>query len=373
MINKVLDKVQKVEDTLTDRQIGIDIYKILCCFLITTIHLFGYSDFLSIEDINRTNFIVAGVISSANIVGTSGFIFITGYFLCESGTKVNIKRIVSFILQLNFISVSIFFVVLVLNGNFSATYLVNSFFPILSQHYWYPFNYIVLLLVSPFLNILVHNTTRKELAGIIVLLVCVIGVFLKINPFYTPSVFVGHYSHGFVWWGLLYLTAAYYRRYGVRHTTLCGAVLFFGCVFFGLLLLIGEKYVPVIGKSGLLEDDSIIGWLATTSSFIMLHQIKWREGKMVGRLMKYIVPSTFIVYILQEHNMVGKMLWQWVNISQYAQASVFQLIMVMILTFGAIWAVATILFLAYLIAKKIYIGKIETIFELIIRKVISKL
>lgn len=321
------------------------------------------------------------MISSANIVGTSGFIFITGYFLCESGTKVNIKRIVSFILQLNFISVSIFLVALVLNGNFSVTYLVNSFFPILSQHYWYPFNYIVLLLVSPFLNILVHNTTRKELAGFIVLLVCVIGVFLKINPFYTPSVFVGHYSHGFVghyshgfvWWGLLYLTAAYYRRYGVRHTTLCGAVLFFGCVFLGFLLLIGEKYVPVIGKSGLLEDDSIIGWLATTSSFIMLHQIKWREGKMVGRLMKYIVPSTFIVYILQEHNMVRKMLWQWVNISQYAQASVFQLIMVMILTFGAIWAVATILYLAYLIAKKIYIGKIETIFELIIRKVISKL
>lgn len=158
------------------------------------------------------------MISSANIVGTSGFIFITGYFLCESGTKVNIKRIVSFILQLNFISVSIFLVALVLNGNFSVTYLVNSFFPILSQHYWYPFNYIVLLLVSPFLNILVHNTTRKELAGFIVLLVCVIGVFLKINPFYTPSVFVGHYSHGFVWWGLLYLTAAYYRRYGVRHT-----------------------------------------------------------------------------------------------------------------------------------------------------------
>ena len=93
----------------------------------------------------------------------------------------------------------------------------------------------------------------------------------------------------------------------------------------------------------------------------------------MGRLMKYIVPSTFIVYILQEHIMVRKILGQWVNISQYAQASVFQLIMVMILTFGAIRAVATTLYLAYLIAKKIYIGKIEMIFELIIRKVISKL
>lgn len=52
MSNKVLDKGQKVEDTLTDRQTGVDIYKIFCCFLITTIHMFGYSKFLEIENIS---------------------------------------------------------------------------------------------------------------------------------------------------------------------------------------------------------------------------------------------------------------------------------------------------------------------------------
>ena len=74
----------------TDRHIGIDIYKIFCCFLITTIHLFGYSNFLLTEDISFANFTVAGLISSANIIGTSGFVFITGYYLCENGTKINI-------------------------------------------------------------------------------------------------------------------------------------------------------------------------------------------------------------------------------------------------------------------------------------------
>lgn len=92
----------------TNRNIGIDIYKIFCCFLITTIHLFGYSNFLSIEDISLANFTVVGMISSVNIIGTSGFVFITGYYLCENGTQINIKRIISFVLQLNFISIAIF-------------------------------------------------------------------------------------------------------------------------------------------------------------------------------------------------------------------------------------------------------------------------
>lgn len=353
----------------TNRNIGIDIYKIFCCFLITTIHLFGYSNFLSIEDISLANFTVVGMISSVNIIGTSGFVFITGYYLCENGTQINIKRIISFVLQLNFISIAIFGGVWIVNRRFSLSLMIHSFFPIITQHFWYPFNYILLLLMSPILNILVQTTTKKELRRIIILLVSVICVFLKVDPFYNSSIFVGHCSHGFLWWGLLYLTAAYYRRYGVKHTTLCGAALFSGCVLFGLALIIGEKYFPIISKFGLLEDNSLIGWMATTSSFIMFHHFKLKVGNKVMRLMKYIVPATFVAYILQEHISVRSMLWECVNISQYAQMPVFRVIFVTILVFVVILAVATVLHFVYLLAKKIYIDKVAVAFELMIRKI----
>ena len=78
MSNEVLEKDKKVEESIADRRIGIDFYKIFCCFLITTIHLFGYSDFLLIEDISLANFIVVGGISSANI-GMNSNCNIEGY------------------------------------------------------------------------------------------------------------------------------------------------------------------------------------------------------------------------------------------------------------------------------------------------------
>ena len=353
----------------TDRHIGIDMYKIFCCFLITTIHLFGYSNFLSIEDISLANFTAVGLISSANIIGTSGFVFITGYYLCEKGTQINIKRIISFVLQLNFISIAIFGIVWIANRSFSLSLAIHSFLPIITQHFWYPFNYIVLLLISPILNNIVQKNNKKELRRIIILLVSVICVFLKVNPFYNSSLFVGHCSHGFLWWGLLYLTAAYYRRYGVKNTTLCGATLFSGCVLFGLVLIIGEKYFPIISRFGLLEDNSLLGWMATTSSFIMFHQFKLKVGNKIMRLMKYIVPATFVAYLLQEHISVRSILWEFVNISKYAQMSVFRVIFITIFVFVALWAVATVIYFVYLLAKKIYIDKIEVAFESIIRKI----
>ena len=369
MSNEVLEKDKKVEESIADRRIGIDFYKIFCCFLITTIHLFGYSDFLSIEDISLANFIVVGGISSANIVGTSGFVFITGYFLCTKGTQINLRRIITFVLQLNFVSIAIFGVVGIVNKNFSLSLMIRSFFPILTQHFWYPFNYIVLLLMSPVLNIIVQKTTKNELRRIIILLVSIICVFLKINPFYNSSIFVGHYSHSFLWWGLLYLTAAYYRQYGVKHTRLCGVGLFSFSVIMGLLLIFGEKYFPIISRFGLLEDYSIIGWLATTSSFIAFHQFKGKVGNTVMRLMKYIVPATFIAYILQEHNSVRSMLWEAVNISQYAQMPVYKVMIATVLVFVVIWAAATLLYFIYLLAKKIYLDKVAAAFELMIRKI----
>ena len=298
---------------------------------------------------------------------------ITGYYLCENGTQINLKRIISFVLQLNFISIAIFGVVWIANRSFSLSLVIHSFLPIITQHFWYPFNYIVLLLISPILNNLVQKNNKKELKKIILLLVSVICVFLKFDPFYDSSVFVGHCSHGFLWWGLLYLTAAYYRRYGVKNTTLCGITLFSGCVLFGLVLIVGEKYFPIISRFGLLEDNSLLGWMATTSSFIMFHQFKLKVGKKMMWLMKYIVPATFVAYLVQEHISVRSILWASVNISQYAQMSVFRVIFVTILVFVAIWAVATVLHFIYLLAKKIYIDKMEVAFELIIRKIVHSL
>ena len=58
IMRKVIE--MNIIDSAKERQIGVDLYKILCCFLITTIHLFGYSDFLSIQELTTANYVLTG-------------------------------------------------------------------------------------------------------------------------------------------------------------------------------------------------------------------------------------------------------------------------------------------------------------------------
>lgn len=356
-----------------ERQAGIDIYKILCCFLITTIHLFGYSEFLSAESITVPNFIVAGLLTAANRIGTSGFVFISGYYLSDKGTKINLKRIINFILELNFISLVIFLVVLLINKNFSLYLLIQSVFPLLTQHFWYPFNYIVLLLLSPYLNFFIEKVTKKQLLGIIAILISITCVFLKFDIFYSSSVFLGHSSHGFLWWILLYLSAAWYKRYGIRHTVFFGPVLFFASIVTGFVVIAVGKFVPFVNKFELLDDNSILGWVATCSSFVMFSNFKVKLGKNAAAVMRYIVPATFIAYLFQEHNSIREKLWLLVNINQYAQSPVYKLITVIALLFLILWAISVVIYMFYLLARKLYLDKISIKIENIITKFCMRL
>ena len=357
-------------ESAKERQTGVDLYKILCCFLITTIHLFGYSDFLSIKELTTANFIVAGIISSANIIGTSGFVFISGYYLSGKGTNVNLKRIMSFILEINFLSVFIFFISFLLKHNFSLSLVIHSFFPLLTQHFWYPFNYVVLLLLSPYLNLFIEKISKKELFCFILIIVSVSCGFLKLDIFYSSYVFLGHSSHSFLWWIILYITAAYYRRYGVNHPTLYGPVLFLTCIIIGFLIISAKRYNIMQNEVELLDDNSLLGLLATYSSFITFRRINIGFGHKLSSVMKYLVPATFVVYIFQEHNSIRNSLWSFVNVSKYAQAPFYKLIILILLLFIGLWILSVVIYLTYLLARKLYVDRICHLIEKIIKNII---
>ena len=364
-----IDKLNKPKE----RQAGIDFYKILCCFPITTIHLFGYSEFLLNESITVPNFMVAVLLSAANRIGTSGFVFISGYYLSDKGTKIDLKRIINFILELNFISVFVFLVVLLFNKNFSFNLLIKSIFPLLTQHFLYPFNYIVLLLLSPYLNLFIEKSNKQQLSGIIAILVSITCVFLKFDVFYSSSTFLGHSSHGFLWWILLYFSAAWYKRYGIRHTVLFGPVLFFASIMAGFAVIIGERFVPFINNFELMDDNSILGWVATCSSFVTFSNFKVKLGKNASAVIRYLVPATFIAYIFQEHNSIRENLWLLVNVNRYAQSPVYKLITVIVLLFFFLWAISVVIYMFYLLARKLYLDKISIKIENIITKCCMRL
>lgn len=301
------------------------------------------------------------MVEAFNKIGINGFVFISAFFLSKRGNKSNIKKIVSFILQLNFIGILVLLLSVVTIKNISINLAIKSILPILTQHFWYPFNYLLLLVFSPYLNTMLENMKKGQVASLLILLIGFNCIFLKINFFYLSSFFLGHQSHSLIWFFVLYLTAFYYGKYGSEKAKYGAKILFPISIFLLFLAIIMQKYIPIIEKIKILDNDSLLAFIATYSSFVVFQNIKLKTNKTISNIMIYISPAAFIVYIFQEHDAVRSYLWKYVNVLQYLNSPTYKLALVTVAVFLALMIISIAIYLVYKGAKKLYLEKVENI------------
>ena len=368
---------------MKERNYGLDLYRILCMFLITTIHIFGYSNITEAVPYTHLNFYFINFIKVLQTFSISGFVLISAYFLVSDkiSVKTSVKKIVSFELLTLFYSILILLLSLIfITTNVSKMNLLKSFFPTITNHYWYPVNYIFLLVVSPFLNKFVYALSKKQLKAI-VLIIFVGFAFLTINPFFDADVYVGHYSHGFIWFICLYFIAAYIKLYGItiKNKFVFIAFAISGIVMFALYLYrnnifnLREEYkfiYDIIQKLELLSYNSILPLIFTISSFVLFSRIKFKIPQKGVKIWNYIVSSAYVVYLIQEHNVVRDSLWSFVNIKSWATSP--YLIFITIAVFMVLLAIAMILHLCFCGANKLYLNKLGKAKENLFVKILDK-
>lgn len=338
---------------MKERNNSLDLYRVLCMFLITTIHIIGYGNLMPSNSVNA---FLVDLIEVLQYFSISGFTLISGFFLVnKTSTK---DKIISFIPLIFFYSVTIFLISLTFNRNFTVPVLAKVFLPTAFVHYWYPVNYLFLLLLVPFLNQFIHSLSRIRLLSFISVLTFITSVFYHFSPFVDPTTYIGHYSHSILWFVLLYFISAYIRIYGVKHKKLFGPVMFFVCgaLIFALRIKAEHRIFDYIN---VLMYNSILSLLFTVSSFIMFTNFKIRFGKRMSSVLSYCMPAVFVVYLIQEHIAVRDTLWKFVNINKWA-GSVW-LIPIMISVFLALLIIAVILNAVYQLAHKLFIGKLENV------------
>lgn len=362
------------------RNTALDIYRILCMFLITTIHIINYSGLLTAIPDNHLNFWLVTGIQVLQVFSISGFTLISSYYLVDKPFKL--RRLLRFALMVVFFSIVIYLLSLVLvKRDFSVLLVAKSFLPLTTYHYWYPVNYLILLALSPFLNKAIGAMTRKELLAGIGVLTLVSAVYFHLNPFTEAEIFLGHHTHNLLVFILLYAIAAYLKRYGVKQPKLMGVGMFFvtGFLLFGLhavqnnALGLANAYLMIpklMEKVDLLSYNSILSLLFTVSSFVMFTQIQITPAKWISKVLTFTVPTVFVIYLFQEHNAIRDALWELVNITAWADS--YLLVPVMLGCFGALFAIAIVIHLLYRLCDKCFLGKLEAFLEKILKSIANR-
>lgn len=363
------------------RNVALDLYRILCMFLITTIHMINYAGLVAEVPGGHLNYWLLNGIQVLQVFSISGFTLISAYYLVDKPFKLN--RIIKFALSVIFYSIVIYLVSLILvKPGASKVLLLKSFFPFLTYHYWYPVNYLFLLVLSPFLNRMIGALTRKKLLLCIGVLIAFCSVYFHVNPFVDAEIFLGHHTHNILWFILLYLVAGYLKHYERKHPKLMGIGLFCvtGCMLLALHVLKNNIFglpsthplvLKFLDKIDLLSYNSVLSLMFAVSSFVMFTQIKITPAKWLSKTMAFTVPSVFVIYLFQEHNGIRDAWWSFVNITQWAGS--YWLVPVMIGWFAVLFAVAMVLYLLYRLCDKLFLSKLERLLEKLLDKLLHKL
>ncbi len=248
------------------------------------------------------------LIEMGGYLGVSCFVLIAGYFLSTSAKgKLNARNIFKFFGQLIFYAVSIYLILCIIGAQqFNIKKLMQAFFPVTMNTWWYAGAYISLYLVHPFINQLIHTISRRTYRNLIV---GFIGLWCIIP---TVTQYKNQYNE-FIWFITLYLVAGYIRMYGlnpkftVRHYALFFAASSLLRYASAIIIAIASTRLPSLSEFTLIlyERNSPLTFLSAVSLFMMFEKMHTRSSRVINT----IASASFGVYLIHDNPMIRDLLW----------------------------------------------------------------
>lgn len=119
------------------------------------------------------NYYILILVTSINVCAVNLFILISGYFMCENNTRT-IRKPLELVVQVIIFSVGIYFFRCIIGNNeFSIKKLMSSLIP----SNYFVILYIVLYLISPYINIVVNNLDSNKQIYMIVICLGALSVY----------------------------------------------------------------------------------------------------------------------------------------------------------------------------------------------------
>lgn len=304
-LNNHVETKLDTKNACSNRNSAVELLRILAMLMIVLSHACVHGGF---DFTKEHTFFNKFIVQCGNLgnLGVDIYVIITGYFLCmreKSG-----KSLSKLFVQIWFYSIILFVVCWI---GFSYTYsfmeLQMVFFPTLCAEYWFFTAYVVLIILSPYLNILIRESTQKQLKSAIGWM-----VFLwVIIPTFALQHMYGSEIPQFV---MFYIIGAYFRKYPdncfkqkkVRFgIAISSFVLLFSSTF--ILNFLGTKMEIFQNKGTMFYGRNS---LLVLGCAVGLFSIAIMGKKFYSKLINTIAGCTFGIYLIHDNLIVRKILWK---------------------------------------------------------------
>ena len=143
------------------RESNMELCRLACMFYIVVFHLFIHN-----KEVTGGLYYTRALTTLFSI-GVPVFVLISGYF----GIRRSVKGLLNIIAQVVFYClIAVLLCFFVFHQSVTTDNILSIIFPVTKTQYWFISSYILLYLLSPYLNRLLNNLERLEFAGFIVTL-----------------------------------------------------------------------------------------------------------------------------------------------------------------------------------------------------------
>lgn len=307
-----------------ERNSNFELMRIVSMLFIVLWHVYIYGGIKNNPRIVNPNIaIIFEFISFILIVHVNSFALLTGYFQSKSDFKI--KKAFSLLDSMFFYRV-IFLIIFCGFGLVSLTKpeIIDKVF---TRDYWFIQVYLVLYLVSPFLNIFIKKINKKNYEKLLLVLFLILSIipFITGNKTYVSN--DGYNLSNFVY---MYLIGAYLRMYPIRESyvfKILSKNLYRLVLLLVFILCLMMNYMNVKTLGLLSSSNTVLGLLNSnysniynvysnpfvivqTISFFLLFESIDLKSKIVNKISSLVLG----VYFIHENGFVRCFLYKWLKI-----------------------------------------------------------
>lgn len=293
------------------RNSALELLRILAMAMIVLSHICCHSGFDSTYSplsINRL-FVQWGYLGN---LGVALFLLISGYFR----SAFRLRALSRLLTQVWFYSIALFLVCRFCFGvPYSAEQLLQVFLPTVYNEYWFFTAYLILFLLSPFLNLLLDRLTRQQFQTMLLVmsLLWVLLPTLTKQPMYAAELpqFLLYYCLGA--YIRLYPDNPF-RRPGLRAAAAFGAL----ALLWGLTVVFAwcERFTPEAFGAALrfYDRNSLLIFTAAAGLFSLAAYAR----PFASTLVNTVSSCSFGVYLIHDNPAIRALLWKnWLYWGDY--------------------------------------------------------
>lgn len=301
---------------MTKRRSNLELLRIFSILLIITFH-YAYKGGFDFGGALSGNMLLIKTCWMFGEVGVNLFVLLTGYFMVHGAFRW--KKLVLLLAQVLFYHIATIIIFAHMVGSYEISDIkgvFTTFFPVLSNRYWFITAYIILYVLSPYLNKLIHalsQTEHRRLLATLLLLFCAIPTVF--GAVYNTTETLLYYNR-LIWLGVVYLMGAYIRLYGTPAIETPAKAAGLSAASFGFLvvsIVALQKYSGFFETVGIKEPAYF--WPPNTVPIVCLSvgifglflQLRVSDSQAINKL----ASTTLGIYILHD-GLLNRWLWRTV-------------------------------------------------------------